>query len=223
VPDNIMYIPNHFDEPSFDVMQTLIRDYPLATLVTLSADGLTANHIPLQWVDNGSDYGCLRGHVARANPMWRDTDPGSEVLAIFQAENAYISPSWYATKQQTGKVVPTWNYAAVHVYGSLRVIDDAAWIRNQLEQLTMQHEATFPEPWAVSDAPHDFTDKLIEQIVGIEIGVTRLLGKWKVSQNQPAENQDSVIQGLNKSGKPEMAALVAAKMRNANLQDSNND
>lgn len=215
-----MYTPKHFDEPRLDVMQALIRDYPLAILVALSADGLNANHIPLHWVDNGSHYGCLRGHVARANPMWRDANPSSEVLAIFQAENAYISPSWYATKQQTGKVVPTWNYAVVHAYGSLRVIDDAAWIRNQLEQMTILHEAAFQEPWAVSDAPRDFTDKLIEQIVGIEIGVTWLQGKWKVSQNQPAENQDSAIQGLNKSGKPEMAALVAAKTHNANLQDS---
>ncbi len=125
---------------------------------------------------------------------------------------------------QTHKVVPTWNYAAVHAYGSLRVIDDAAaWIRDQLETMTVHHEAVFREPWAVSDAPRDFTDKLIEQIVGIEIGITRLQGKWKVSQNQPSKNQDSVIQGLYKSGKPEMAALVATKTRNANLQDSNND
>ncbi|MDD5277323.1 MAG: FMN-binding negative transcriptional regulator [Methylovulum sp.] len=206
-----MYIPKHFDEPKFDVMQALMRDYPLATLVALSADGLTANHIPLHWADDGSDYGCLRGHVARANPMWRDTDPSREVLAIFQAENAYISPSWYATKQQTGKVVPTWNYAVVHAYGALRVIDDAAWIRKQLEQMTAHHEAAFPQPWAVSDAPHDFTDQLIGQIVGIELAVTRLRGKWKVSQNQPAENQDSVAQGLNKSGKAQMAGLVTSK------------
>ncbi|MDO9105922.1 MAG: FMN-binding negative transcriptional regulator [Methylovulum sp.] len=209
-----MYIPNHFDEPRLDVMQALMCDYPLATLVTFSAAGLNANHIPLHWVDDGSDYGCLRGHVARANPLWKDSGQNNEALAIFQAENAYISPSWYASKQQTGKVVPTWNYAAVHVYGSLRVIDDTAWIHDQLEAMTTRHEAAFPEPWAVSDAPHDFTDKLIEQIVGIEIGVTRMLGKWKVSQNQPAENQDSVIQGLNKSGKAEMAGLVTSKAKN---------
>jgi len=210
-----MYIPKHFDEPKLDVMQALMRDYPLATLVTLSAGGLNANHIPLHWVDNGSDYGCLRGHVARANPIWTDTDRNFEVLAIFQAENAYISPSWYATKQQTGKVVPAWNYAAVHAYGVLRVMDDAAWIRNQLEAMTIHHEAAFPQPWAVSDAPHDFTEKLIEQIVGIEISLSRLSGKWKVSQNQPAENQNGVTQGLNKSGKPEMAALVAARINGA--------
>lgn len=204
-----MYIPKHFGETNLDVIQALMSDYPLSTLVTLSADGLNANHIPLHWVDNGSDYGCLRGHVARANPMWTYVDRGFEVLAIFQSENAYISPAWYATKQQTGKVVPTWNYAAVHAYGTMRVIDDAAWIRNQLEAMTFHHELAFPEPWMVSDAPQDFTDMLIEQIVGIEITITRLQGKWKVSQNQSSENQESVIEGLHKLGKTEMATLVA--------------
>lgn len=218
-----MYIPNHFDEPGIDVMQALIREYPLATLVTLSNDDLTANHIPLHWVDDGSDYGCLHGHVSRANSVCTNADQTIAVLAIFQAENAYISPSWYAAKMQSGKVVPTWNYAAVHAYGPLRVIDDTAWIQHQLEQMTQQHESAFAEPWAVSDAPHDFIDNLIGQIVGIEIRIARLQGKWKVSQNQPLENQDSVIQGLHKSGKPEMAALVAAKTNSVNRQDSNND
>lgn len=204
-----MYIPKHFGETNLDVMQALMSDYPLSTLVTLSVDGLNANHIPLHWVDNGSDYGCLRGHVARANPMWTYVNQGFEVLAIFQSENAYISPSWYATKQQTGKVVPTWNYAAVHAYGTMRVIDDAAWIRKQLEAMTFHHELAFPEPWMVSDAPQDFTDILIEQIVGIEMTITRLQGKWKVSQNQSSENQESVIEGLHKLGKTEMATLVA--------------
>jgi len=218
-----MYCPKQFDEPKLEIMRALMRDYPLATLVTLSIDGLNANHIPLQWVDDGSDYGCLRGHVARANPMWVNADQNVEVLAIFQAENAYISPSWYATKQQSGKVVPTWNYAVVHAYGALRVIEDTSWIRHQLEQMTMEHEASFSKPWSLSDAPHDFTDKLLEQIVGIEIGISQLLGKWKVSQNQPVENQDSVAQGLNKTGQMEMAALVTAKMPNFYRQDGSND
>lgn len=204
-----MYIPKHFDEPRIDVMQALIRDYPLATLVTLSASGLNANHIPLHLAD-GSPYGSLRGHVARSNPILADFDKQTEVLAIFQSENAYVSPSWYATKQETGKVVPTWNYAAVHAYGTLKVIDDPAWIRRQLEALTAEHEANFPAPWAVSDAPLDFTERLIAQIVGIEIHLSRLQGKWKVSQNQPPENRNGVIKGLNESGKPEMAALVVS-------------
>jgi transcriptional regulator len=208
-----MYIPKHFDESRCDVMQALIRDYPLATLVTLSAEGLNANHIPLHWLDDGSAYGSLRGHVARANPLWAESDPNSEVMAVFQAENAYISPSWYASKQPSGKVVPTWNYAAVHAYGALRVIDDAGWMRRHLETVTADHEAAFPEPWILSDAPHDFTEKLMTQIVGIEISVTRLLGKWKVSQNQPPENQRTVIKGLQDSGKLNMAELVAARIK----------
>ncbi|MGY6277967.1 FMN-binding negative transcriptional regulator [Methylomonas sp. MgM2] len=205
-----MYIPKHFEQHGIDVMQTLIRDYPLATLVTLSADGLNASHIPLHRVEEGdSPYGSLRGHIARSNPMWSDFDPQTEVLAVFQAENAYISPSWYATKQQTGRVVPTWNYAAVHAYGTLRIIDDPVWIRRQLEAMTDEFEAEFPEPWSVADAPADFTERLITQIIGIEISVTRLQGKWKVSQNQPPENRSSVIEALRASGQPAMANLVA--------------
>ncbi|WP_415878205.1 FMN-binding negative transcriptional regulator [Methylomonas sp. TEB] len=205
-----MYIPKHFNEPRIDVMQTLIRDYPLATLVTLSADGLNANHIPLHWVeDDGLPYGSLRGHIARSNPLWTDFDPQTEVLAVFQAENAYISPSWYASKPQTGKVVPTWNYTAVHAYGKLRIIDDPAWIRGQLQAMTDEFEAGFPEPWAIADAPADFTERLLTQIVGIEISVTRLQGKWKVSQNQPPENRSSVIEALRASGQVAMADLVA--------------
>ncbi|AMK78787.1 MULTISPECIES: FMN-binding negative transcriptional regulator [Methylomonas] len=204
-----MYIPKHFEEPSIDVLQTLIRDYPLATLIALSADGINANHIPLHLTDDGSPYGTLRGHIARSNPLWTDFDPQTEVLAVFQTENAYISPSWYESKQQTGKVVPTWNYAAVHAYGSLRTIDDSVWIRRQLEAMTQAFEAGFPEPWFVSDAPADFTERLITQIIGIEISVSRLQGKWKVSQNQPPENQNSVIKALRESGQPAMANLVA--------------
>lgn len=209
-----MYIPQHFEEPDISVMQALIRDYPLATLVTFSGDGLNANHIPLHMqTDENSPYGCLHGHLARSNPLCRDI-PSTEVLAVFQAENAYISPTWYATKAQTGKVVPTWNYAAVHAYGAMKMIDDAVWLRRQLEAMTAIHEAGLPEPWSVSDAPADFTERLIGQIIGIEIRVTRLQGKWKVSQNQPAENRNSVIVSLNQSAKPAMATMVADAIKN---------
>ncbi|WP_445369155.1 FMN-binding negative transcriptional regulator [Methylomonas sp. BW4-1] len=205
-----MYIPKHFDEPRIEVMQALMREYPLATLVTLSFDGLNANHIPLHWLEDGdTPYGCLRGHIARTNPLWSDFDPQTEVLAVFQSENAYISPSWYASKPQTGKVVPTWNYTAVHAYGKLRIIDDPAWIRGQLQAMTDEFEAGFPEPWAIADAPANFTERLLTQIVGIEISVTRLQGKWKVSQNQPPENRSSVIEALRASGQVVMADLVA--------------
>ena len=211
-----MYIPKHFDEPRIEVLHELMRARPLATVVTLAADGLNANHIPLHLVDEPAPYGTLRGHVARANSMWRETTPDVETLVIFQGPDAYITPSWYATKQETGKVVPTWNYAVAHAYGTLRVIDEAAWIRAQMEALTDQSEAAFAQRWAVADAPSDYTEQLIAAVVGIEIVITRLIGKWKVSQNQPAQNRRGVVDGLHGRADPEavaMAALVAGKMR----------
>lgn len=211
-----MYTPKHFEEPRIDVMHELIRARPLATLVTLTSGGLAANHIPLHLVDTPAPFGTLRGHVARANPVWSDFAKDVEVLAIFHGPDSYITPSWYATKQETGKVVPTWNYAVVHACGTLRIIDDAAWVRAQLEALTAHNEAGFAHPWAVSDAPHEYTEKLIGNIVGFEIVIAKLSGKWKVSQNQPAQNQAGVIAGLNNSNQhdaAEMAALVAANAK----------
>ncbi|MFZ2404521.1 MAG: FMN-binding negative transcriptional regulator [Methylobacter sp.] len=212
-----MYIPPQFEQPDIEVMHELIRSRSLATLVTLDSNGINANHIPLYLSPTPEPFGVLRGHIARANPLWHDLASDVETLAIFHGPDAYISPSWYATKQEAGKVVPTWNYAVVHAYGSLRIIDDAAWVRAQLEALTQQSEAAFPEPWKVSDAPEDFTEKLIEAVVGVEMVISRLTGKWKVSQNQPPQNQRSVIQGLNVGGQSEavaMAAMVSAGVKN---------
>lgn len=206
-----MYIPKQFDEPRVDVLHQLIRSRPFATLVTLSSSGLNANHIPMHLSEQPGSFGTLRGHVARANPVWSDIAKDVEVLAIFHGPNAYVTPSWYPTKAETGKVVPTWNYVVAHVYGTLRVIDDAAWLRAHLEALTAHNEAAFVEPWRLADAPSDFIEKMIGGVVGIEIDITRLSGKWKASQNQPAENQASVIEGLRASGSVEaleMAALI---------------
>jgi transcriptional regulator len=213
-----MYTPHHFEEPHIEVMHELMRARPLATLVTLTSGGLDANHIPLHLADAPAPFGTLRGHVARANPLWRDFAKDVAVLAIFHGPDSYITPSWYATKRETGKVVPTWNYAVVHAYGALRIIDDPAWVRAQLEALTAHNEAGFAHPWAVSDAPYEYTEKLIGNIVGFEIVITKLTGKWKVSQNQPAQNQASVIAGLSNSDLHDaeaMAALVAANAKNA--------
>ena len=215
-----MYLPKHFEEPRVEVMHELMRAHPLATLVTLTAGGLDANHIPLQLVADSSPFGTLQGHVARANPLWRDFDRNVEVLAVFRGPEGYISPSWYATKQETGKAVPTWNYAVVHAHGKLRVIDDAAWLRAQIEALTTHNEASLPQPWAVSDAPHDYTEKMISALVGIEIEITRLTGKWKTSQNQPAANQAGIIAALRADGRDDSAAmadLVAARAQMAEL------
>lgn len=215
-----MYIPKSFNESNTEVMHDLIRAHPLSTLVTNSSTGLTANHIPFYLMANET-YGLLQGHVARANPLWRDLS-NTDVLVVFQGVNTYISPSWYVTKTQTGRVVPTWNYAAVHAYGTLRVIEDAAWLRAQLNALTTQQEARFEQPWAVDDAPLNYTDQLIEHaIVGIEITITRLEGKWKVSQNQPSENQCSVVEALNASNDLrhiEMAQLIQEQRKqNTNI------
>lgn len=212
-----MYIPKQFEELRIDVMHELIRACPLATLVTLSADGLNANHIPMHVLPAPAPFGTLQGHVARANPILRDFETNKEVLAIFHGPNSYITPTWYATKKQTGKVVPTWNYAVVHAYGTMRAIDDTVWLRQQLETLTAHNEAVFAEPWAVADAPSEYTENIIRHIVGIEMVVTRLIGKWKVSQNQPSENRASVIDGLKEGelgDSSAMAALVAAAHRN---------
>jgi len=213
-----MYIPKHFDEPQVGVLHALMRARPLATLVTQSPDGLNANHIPLLLSDEPAPLGALRGHVARANALWRDVVHDMEVLAVFQGPDAYISPSWYPTKREHGKAVPTWNYAVAHAYGSLRMVDDAAWLRAHLEALTSHHEAAMPAPWHVSDAPGDYIEKMMAAVVGIEINITRLLGKWKVSQNQPAQNQAGVIAGLRaRADAPSlaMAELIKVKLPRA--------
>lgn len=195
-----MYLPKHFAEDDVAKMHALMRAHPLATLISHGPDGLNANHIPLLLAD-----GKLQGHVARANPLWKVGNVAGEVLVIFHGHESYISPSGYATKAEHGKVVPTWNYVAVHAYGDLRVIDDPAWIFGQISALTAANEAALPQPWAVTDAPADYIEKMLGAIVGIEIGITRLLGKWKVSQNQPPANQTSLTKAL--AGTP-MAELI---------------
>ncbi len=208
-----MYIPSHFEETNVNVMHDLIRNYPLATLVTHSVNGLNANHIPMYLHVGAKPYGCLQGHVSRTNLLLEDVSEKTEVLAIFHGPNAYISPSWYETKREHGKVVPTWNYAVVHAYGKLRILDDNQWLRDQLKRLTNTHEAKFPEPWQVADAPQEFTEKLLQSIIGIEIEVVNLIGKWKVSQNQPVKNQKSVTHGLTSlNSNDKMIELVAEKI-----------
>ena len=265
-----MYTPAHFAEDRLPVLMTLMRSYPLATLVTLTGAGLVANHIPLRFTparqdadatlvsrspdrrdasdappfsaasdaDDAADAshaahlsvtttqaggpdavagialaGVLTGHVARANPLWREFDPDADVLAIFQGPQAYISPSWYPTKQEHGRVVPTWNYAVVHAHGRLRVRDDAAWAHALVDELTREQESARPVPWAVGDAPDDYIARLTRAIVGIEIPVTRLTGKWKTSGNQPAANRAGAARGLAASASEtdrRMADLIAA-------------
>lgn len=206
-----MYLPAHFAESRPEVLHALMREHPFATLVTQGADGLTADHLPLHLAPEIGVFGALQGHVARANPLWQAA-AGSEVLAIFNGPQAYVTPSWYATKREHGKAVPTWNYVVVHARGRLRAIDDAAWLSQQLEALVARHEEGFAEPWRIGEAPPDYIDKMLTAIVGIEIVITSLAGKWKTSQNQPAANRAGVVAGLRGQGTDDalaMADLVA--------------
>ncbi len=214
-----MYNPKHFEETRVDVMHALMRLHPLCTLVTLGPGGMVANHIPMLLRPQQGPFGTLVAHVARANPVWKETDLTMPALLIFQGPQAYISPSWYATKQEHGKVVPTWNYAVVQATGRIQVHDDAQWIRAQATQITAERESVYDKPWAVDDAPRDYTDTMIKALVGLEIPIAKLVGKWKVSQNQPAVNRDSVVQHLQEDGSAQaaaMAELVVARAPNSN-------
>jgi transcriptional regulator len=202
-----MYLPKHFEETRVPVLHDLIRAHPLATLVMLTPGGLDANHIPFEIDPDPAPFGTLRGHVARANPLWR-TVSDVEALAVFQGPDLYVSPSWYVTKQETGKVVPTWNYAVVHAHGPLRVIDDRAWLRAFVETLTNRHEAGRRDPWKVTDAPADYVDSMVTAIVGIEIPITKLIGKWKVSQNRPEQDRAGVVEGLRRDGGDSASAMA---------------
>jgi len=209
-----MYLPKHFEETDLLTLHRLMQAHPLSTLVTHGADGLNADHIPLLVSVNEAGQTVLRGHVARANTMWKEYRQDVDALIVFQGADSYITPSWYPTKKEAGKAVPTWNYAVVHASGPLRIMDDAQWLREQLTVLTATHEASMPQPWSIEDAPADYIEKMLAAIVGIEIVVTKLSGKWKISQNQPVPNREGVIEGLRSLGQPDanaMAALVALK------------
>ena len=203
-----MYVPKHFEELSVPVLHELIRAHALGTLVTLTGAGLCANHIPFEVDPEPGPFGTLRGHVARANGVWREYKPEVEALVSFQGPDRYISPSWYVTKQETGKVVPTWNYAVVHAHGALRIIEDRVWLRRLVERLTEQHEAGLKNPWKVSDAPPDYIDKQVAAIVGLEIRITRLVGKLKVSQNRPSQDREAVARALANQGGEASAAMA---------------
>ena len=203
-----MYLPSLFEETRIEVLAGLIHEHPLATLITQNDAGLVANHIPIEFDPAPAPFGILRGHVARANPVWRETVAGSEVLLVFQGPSAYVTPAWYATKKQTGKVVPTWNYAVVHARGPLVVRDDPVWLRAFLEKLTDRHESGRTAPWKVGDAPEDFIRSQLRAIVGIEIPLTGLSGKWKMSQNRPPADREGVIRGLRERGGPSDAQIA---------------
>ena len=209
-----MYVPGHFEERSIEVMHALIGRHPLGTLVAMTPRGLEASHVPFLLVPpagepTSSPHGTLRCHLARANPLWRDLTSATEVLAVFQGAESYISPSWYASKVEHGKVVPTWNYVTVHAYGTARVVNDVEWLRALVAGLTERHEAQREGRWRLDDAPVDYVEKMLHAIVGVEIPVTRMIGSWKLSQNRSAADREGVIAGLEQEPTgADMAALV---------------
>ncbi len=202
-----MYQVGAFREERVDVMHALMCSHRLATLVTVNDGVPEANHLPLLIDPEPSPNGTLRGHVARANPVWRQSG-GREVLVIFQGPQAYVTPSWYPSKRETGQVVPTWNYAVVHAYGTLVLHDDREWLRGLVSRLTDRQEAASPQRWRVDDAPADYLDRMLGAIVGIEIPIDRLVGKWKVSQNRNAADRSGVAEGLGALNDPQARAMA---------------
>ena len=204
-----MYLPSSFKETDPAVMLDFITAHPLGAMVTSSAtEGLFATHLPLHLDCTRGAHGVLQGHIARADPHHELADTSTEAMVIFTGPDAYITPTWYPSKQEHGKVVPTWNYVAVHAYGTVRFIDDRNFLMQHLETLTDQHEASHEHPWAMHDAPQDYLEALARAVIGVEIEITRLEGKWKMSQNRPADDVDGVIEGLSTSSS-EVARAVA--------------
>ena len=201
-----MYVPAHFAEDRIPVLHDAMRASGVATLVTLTEDGLIASHVPLLLTPEPGPYGTLIGHLARPNPQAKP--PIGEALAIFLGTDGYITPSYYATKRETGKVVPTWNYTAIHAYGTLRFFNDRAHLLDIVTRLTNRHEGTRAQPWAVTDAPADFVQGMLNGIIGFELTITRLEGKRKLSQNRPEADRTGVVDGLRDDGHPELADVV---------------
>ena len=204
-----MYIPKVNEETRIPVLDHLMRSHPLASLVTMGASGLFATHLPVVLHREDEQHAVLRGHMSRANPQWREHNPAVPALAIFSGPEHYITPNWYPAKAATGKVVPTWNYVVVHAYGPLRIIEDPAWLLTHLNSLTDTHEASSAPAWSVSDAPAEYIESMTKGIVGIEIAIERLEGKWKVSQNHNERTRASVAEGLEALGTGQSIAMKA--------------
>ena len=197
-----MYIPDHFRESRPEVLHDAMRQIGFATLVTHDAQGgLEANHMPMLLESN-----VLRGHVARANPVWKAGE--GEALAIFLGPHAYVSPNWYPSKAATGKAVPTWNYITVHVKGSIRWIQDASWLRAHVTRLSETHEGQRPDPWTISDAPESYVETMLKGIVGFELAITQLDGKYKLTQNRGAADREAVRAAYDREGRADMARLM---------------
>ncbi len=203
-----MYTPKLHEEKRLDVLHQLIKDYPLGSLVVMGQGELVANAIPFYLDAGRGEFGTLVAHISRANPLWELPESDISALVIFQGPQAYISPAWYPSKAEHGKAVPTWNYVMVQASGKPRFIQDRAWLLAHVEELTSTHEQGRAQPWLVTDAPEDFVERLLKGIVGIEIPLKKIVGKWKVSKDRPEVDKVGIIDGLRESGKREVAAMV---------------
>ena len=209
-----MYQPEHYRVEDVTQMHALMRARPFAALISHGSNGLYATHLPTVLKDEGA-YGLIECHLARANPHWKELAESNEALMIFQGAEGYITPNWYPSKTLHGKVVPTWNYAVVHAYGRPEMMQDKDWLRRHVSELTAQQERNEPQPWMVTDAPASYVDVMLRGIVGFRFPITRLEGKWKMSQNRDMQDRDGVAKGLGQRGDGddvEMAELVSRYM-----------
>ncbi len=205
-----MYLPEHFAETDAAALQRLIADHPLGMLVTHGSDGLDADHLPFEFDPAAGACGVLSAHIARANPLWQRCHSGTSVLVVFRGADGYVSPSWYPSKHETHRQVPTWNYTVVHVHGTLTVRDDERFVRGVVARLTRRHEAGEPVPWKMGDSAPDYIDSMLRNIVGIEVAVTRLVGKAKLSQNKDARDRLGAAEALQARGHDALAQAMRA-------------
>ena len=208
-----MYLPQHFAEPHAEELHRIVQENPLGMLVTNTAAGLEANHLPFLL---DAEQGVLLAHVARANPVWREVASGDTVLVVFRGVHGYISPNWYPSKHEAHKQVPTWNYRVVHAHGRITILDDERYVRGVIGRLTRTHEASQPTPWKMADAPRDYTDAIVKAIVGVQIEITRLVGKSKLSQNKEERDIRGAGEALKSLGaSPIGDAMLAAAAQKA--------
>ena len=207
-----MYVPRHFEESRPEQLHSLIAEHPLGILVTQGSGGLDANHLPFELETGESSLGVLHTHVARANPVWRNIASGDEVLVVFRAADAYISPNWYPSTHEHHRQVPTWNYIVAHVHGRVTVRDDERYLRGLVGRLTKRHEASQPDPWRMSDSPQAFINDMLASIVGLEIGITRLVGKSKLGQNKEMRDVLGAAHALKARGHDAMADAMLARV-----------
>jgi transcriptional regulator len=205
-----MYRPSIFAEERNDELHRIMRDHPLGTIVTHTASGLDANHIPFELDVSRGAHGTLQGHIARANPLWKQVADGAEVLVIFRGPQGYISPSWYPSKHESHRHVPTWNYEVVHAHGRIRFVDDERFVRGVVARLTRRHESSEQKPWKIGDAPAGYLDEMLRMIVGLEVDISSLVGKRKLGQNRDTRDVEGAVNALHQRGHGDLASVMAS-------------